>query len=330
MAETKEKVLGLLLSNSDDYISGEELSNELNLSRNAIWKAINSLKEDGHKIDAIRNKGYKLSLSGDILSAEGITSYLMDKSFYDISVYDVLPSTNTFSKEIASKTPIEGKVIVANNQTQGRGRYDRRFFSPDNSGVYFSITLRPTFATENITFLPPLAALAVCKAVEKLSNSEPRIKWVNDVYIGERKICGILSEASFSMENNKLDYVILGIGINIYRPKDDFPEDIKDIAGCIFDKSETDIRNKLIAEVLNFLYDSYKNFDAQEIAREYKNYSFLIGREVYVMENGKNDRTAKVLDINEKNELVVQYNDDTIKALNSGEVSIKINKEIKK
>ncbi|ONI40885.1 biotin--[acetyl-CoA-carboxylase] ligase [Candidatus Epulonipiscium fishelsonii] len=320
---TKEQVLKLLLKNPTKHISGEQIANELNMSRNAIWKVIKSLETEGYDITAVRNKGYSLNLSTDILSKSGIENYIDNKTFFDIETYDSVPSTNTLAKKHASQQPMEGKVIVSKMQTQGRGRRGRDFYSPNDTGVYFSIVLCPKLEKEELTFITSLTAVAVCRAIQKLSDTNPKIKWVNDIYIDNKKVSGILTEASFSIENGQVEYVIVGIGINIYKPEVDFPEDIKNIAGYIFEETSIDIRNKLVATVLNEFLSLYQNFNIEEIAKEYKNLSFIIGKTIYVLT--ENDKiTAKVNDINSRNELVVEYEDGKIEALNSGEISIKV------
>lgn len=319
----KNDVLALLSQNQNQYISGSSLAKSLNVSRNSIWKVIKSLENDGYKINAITNKGYALLSENDILSKEGIYSYLKDKDFFDIDCHSEVTSTSTILKDFANNGQKEGKVIVSAKQNAGRGRLGRDFYSPQDTGVYFSILLRPKISTGKTIFLTTMTAIAVVDAIAKVTNKESKIKWVNDIFVNDKKICGILSEASFTMENFNIDYVTLGIGINIYNPHNGFPTGIQDIAGYLLDDTIDDIRNRLVAQVLDNFLQYYTTFDTQEIAQKYKSYSYVLGKDILVIKN-EQSRKAKVLDIDENCALVVRYEDNSIESLFSGEISTKI------
>ena len=320
----KEKILQQLENNKGNYISGGQLAKDLGVSRNAIWKAIKSLEKNGYKIFAIPNKGYCLSDTNDILSASSINQYL--KYPLNISVYKTLSSTNTVLKEEANNGAPEGTVIISEEQTAGRGRMGKKFYSPAGTGIYLSILLRPDMPASKSLFLTTSAAVATAKAIEDVSDKKAGIKWVNDIYIGTKKVCGILTEAAFNMETGKLDYAIVGIGINICFPKNGFPSDIDNIATAVFDKTSdsTNKRSKLIAHLLDYLMDYYQDFDKKDYVKEYIDRSILIGREVSLIES---DHTtpATVLSIDNDCRLKVKLKDNTERWLSSGEVSIKIN-----
>lgn len=322
----KDEVLKMLENNKGDFFSGATLADELGVSRNAVWKAINTLKNSGYKIDAIPNKGYCLMQDSNILSFQSIRKYLNSQyKDLDIKVYKSISSTNTVLKEFAAAGAPEGTVLVAECQTSGRGRFGRNFHSPSDTGIYFSILLRPSMPANESLFLTTSAAVAVAKSIESVSDCKADIKWVNDVYINDKKVCGILTEGSFNVETGKLDYAIVGIGINVCPPKNGFPEDIKDVAGSVFTREEdsVDSRSKLVAEVLNIFMDYYAHFSEKKFYKEYKERSFLLGREIYVVEGDKTT-PATALDLDNECHLIVKFQDGTIKELSSGEVSIKI------
>lgn len=317
----KEDVLSVLESNRGDYVSGEELAEFTGVSRNAVWKAIRALKQEGFEIKSVTNKGYMLPRNSDKVTRQGIEKFLED-DFYDIIVQDVVTSTNTVAKELAAKGAREGVVVVANEQTQGKGRVGRKFFAPADCGAYMSIILRPQNILNEAAFLTVVAGVAVAGAIEEVGGKFARIKWVNDVFVDGKKCCGILSEAVTDMECGGIDHVVVGIGINVREPEGGFAEEIKDIAGVACDDYIDDARNRIIAAVLNRFEDYYLDFDKQRIAKEYKRRSFLIGRDVIVV-RGDTENAARVTDIDEDCRLIVEYEDGHEECLGSGEVKIK-------
>lgn len=320
---TKEKVLLILESKKGEFISGEEIGTTLGVSRNAIWKAISGLKEKGYEIESSKIKGYCLRDKKNILSLSKIQSCLDQKMFYNIQIEEEVTSTNSILKEWAIEGEPEGKVLIANKQTNGRGRQNRSFYSPENTGIYMSILLRPKLDINQALMITTGAAVGICRAIEEVTGASPGIKWVNDIYIQEKKICGILTEAGINLESKSLDYAILGIGINIQLPEGDFPEEIKDIAGSLFGKnSPEDTKNQLIAEILNEFYEIYQNLLSKEFLEEYKSRSILINREVSLIKVGET-RKVKVIDIDKECRLVVK-SEAGIEYINSGEVSLKI------
>lgn len=324
MITVKQKVLSILEEQKGESISGTSLANNLSVSRNAVWKAIKSLQGEGYDITAVTNKGYCLSSGNDILSEHSIKPYLNDNTMkLRIEVHKSVGSTNTLLKELAINNEAEGKIIIAEEQTEGRGRFGRSFYSPSKTGIYMSILLRPKMTAEESLFITTSAAVAVAKAIEKIAGCQAKIKWVNDIYCDGKKVCGILTEAAIDFESGGLEYAVLGIGINILKPENDFPVDLKAIATSIL-KKETYLPNtksQLIAEILNNFFQYYYNSSNKEVLEEYRNRSFLLGKEIMVMSGGKEER-ALAKDIDDKGQMVVEFPDGTVKALNSGEVSI--------
>lgn len=320
--KTKDIVLRELEKNRANYISGQELAEKLNISRTAIWKAINTLKESGFQIESQTKLGYKLLEKDDKLSEEGIRKGLREElKDIDLFVYDEIDSTNTEAKRRLYSSDVKDfTVIVSDMQKGGRGRTGKSFASPKGSGVYFSIILHPKdfydFSYFDLTTVK--AAVAVAEGIKETTGKQAEIKWVNDLFINGRKICGILSELDADFESRSVKSVIVGIGINVNEPKDDSFKDLKDIAGYI----GTDvIRNKILSSILNAFYENNYVKKDKEIIDYYKKHSLVIGKDLTFELNGKK-YTAKGVDINDKGNLIVDTGEKRI-TLSSGEVSIK-------
>ena len=256
---SKEKVLEFLESNREDYISGEAMANAIGISRNAVWKAINDLRKSGYSIDAISNKGYKLSGANDIISVAGITSFLNTDvlNIYNnnedmIRIYDTVSSTNRIAKELAIAGGAHGTLVVAKEQTEGRGRRDHSFYSPEG-GLYMSILLTPAHLSSlDPDTITTNTGNAVCDAIEAVSDIRPRLKPINDLFIKDKKICGILTEAGTEFETGEVQWIVVGIGINFDSDIAAFPGDIKNTATSLFAPGKsTSTKNQLIAEILN-------------------------------------------------------------------------------
>ncbi|MBE6800489.1 MAG: biotin--[acetyl-CoA-carboxylase] ligase [Ruminococcaceae bacterium] len=259
----------------------------------------------------------------DIIDSEKIFELLNDelKSKIKIEALKKTTSTNTLVKEKANEKD-EGFVIVAGEQTAGRGRMGRSFFSPGDSGVYMSLLLKPQIKPEDAVQITTAAAVSVCRALERLGVSDSKIKWVNDIYIGNKKVCGILTESGFNSATSMLDFAVLGVGINIYESAEGFPDEIKDIAGAIFSQKEENLRNKFIAGFISEFFEFYMSLSSRKHLKEYRERSFVLGKEITVIQ-GENIRNAKALDIDENCNLIAQFPNGTTEKLYSGEISIK-------
>lgn len=320
----KERLLPLLSDRGEDYLSGEDAARLLGVSRNAVWKAVSALKEDGYNIEAVTNRGYRLKDSGDVLSSAEIEKNLTFlKGKLNIEVKKTVTSTNALLKEKAAAGADEGTVLIALSQTAGRGRFTRKFFSPLDSGIYMSILLRPRISAENATLITTAAAVAVAEAAENLSGRKTGIKWVNDVLIDGKKICGILTEASLNIESGELDYAVLGIGLNVYEPENGFPDEIKNIAGAIFKERGAGQKSRLEAAVLESFFKYYEDLSERGFLNAYKERCIVLGKQINVLSQG-GSRPATALDIDENCRLHVKYSDGSQTLLSSGEVSIKI------
>jgi BirA family biotin operon repressor/biotin-[acetyl-CoA-carboxylase] ligase len=322
----KERILALLDGNRGEYISGEEIAGKLSVTRSAVWKNIKSLQTEGYSIKAVTNKGYALSSNTDILSVSAITNYL-DEQCEDlrIEVLKSSESTNEAVKKLALNGDAEGKVILSEEQTAGRGRKSRTFYSPPGTGIYMSLLLRPKISAADSFLLTTSAAVAVSLAIESVSNKDTKIKWVNDVFMDDKKVCGILTEASLSLESGLLDYAVLGIGINVSHPSGGFPEDLSDIATSVFSDSTNngDIRNRLAAEILNHFMTFYEGLTDRLFLPEYKKRMLFLGKTVTILKDNKKSE-ATAIDIDNDCRLKVRYANGEEEYLSSGEVSIKI------
>ncbi|MDD6799606.1 MAG: biotin--[acetyl-CoA-carboxylase] ligase [Firmicutes bacterium] len=320
----KQSVLELFEENENVYLSGEEIAKKLFVSRNAVWKAVRDLKEDGYDISAVTNKGYCMNSNSGILSKQSVEKNL-DKSRFDVNVYKVVDSTNTLAKELAEKGAKEGTVVIAEEQTAGKGRMGRIFYSPKGTGLYMSIVLRPGIRADEAVCITAMAAVCVAESIESVCDNKAEIKWVNDVYCNRKKVCGILTQGAVNFESGFFDYAIVGIGINVAEPPEGFPESISDIAGAVFKSInlKSDIKSVLAAEILNRFILYYDSFDKKTFLDEYKRRSFLIGEDILVV-RANEMIPAKAVQITDNCGLVVEYENKTSEILTSGEVSIKI------
>lgn len=240
----------------------------------------------------------------------------------NITIFDELDSTNNYLKKLGSQGKKENQLVIALRQTGGRGRKGRSFYSPSGTGVYFSLLLHPECVIEKSLFLTVMAAVSVAETVMEYNKNNVKIKWVNDIYIDGKKVCGILTEGAINSDK-KLDYAVVGIGINVIAPKNGFPEYIKDIATAIFPgKTEENIKEKIVAEVVNRFFQMY-NGDDNDFIRRYKEYSYLTGKEINII-SGENTRPAVVLDITDDCRLLVKNKNGEIEEISSGDVSVRL------
>lgn len=320
----KEKIIHIL-NNEKDFVSGEEISRILGVSRAAVWKHMKALKEEGYEIESVSRKGYRLIQSPDLLTEEEVKKNV-DSSVMGRSIihFDSVGSTNTAAKELADKGEDHGAVIIGEEQTSGKGRLGRSWVSPKYKGIWMSFILRPEINPMLIARITQVGAAAVVKAGEEM-DLDFKVKWPNDIILNDKKICGILTE--MSSELNQINYVILGIGINANLDLKDFDEELVEKASSIKMESGKAVdRKELVGRIINNfekLYNSFmedeKGLDSISICREK---SILIGKEVRVIKGGKTTE-AKVLDLNDDGELVVEKKNGEVEKLFSGEVSVR-------
>lgn len=332
----KDEVLLLLENHRGDFFSGQEIAELLSVTRASVWKAVKSLQKDGYGIEAINNKGYTLKKAPDMLSAAFIAQKLNENGIpLAIQVEKIVDSTNNVLKNYVTKGEKRDMVLLAEEQSAGRGRRGRSFYSPEGTGVYLSLLLHPDATPKEGTMLTTLTAVAAAQAIEKVAGEQVQIKWVNDLWMRGKKISGILTEGSASLEEGKLEYVIVGIGINLYEPSKGFPEELKDVAGAVFPDAflRENLRNCLAVEFLVNFMKYYQTFPAKGYLEEYRKRSFVIGKKVRILrpegapdreEKGAGREFAKVLGIDDECHLEVQYEDGVVEKLSSGEISVKV------
>ena len=322
---TRERLLTLLEGDQGAYLSGEELAGTLGVSRNAVWKAVKTLQREGYAIDAVPNRGYRLSVENDILSPQGIQKYLDDGCRgLCVEVFPRVDSTNALVREKAAAGAPAGYAAVAAAQTAGRGRLGRRFYSPAGTGVYLSLLLRPeNCAANRAVRITTMAAVAMCEAIESVSDEKAEIKWVNDIFIAGRKVCGILTEAAFDLESGLLEYAVLGVGVNVCAPDGGFPEELRHIAGAVFRSPQRDIKNRLTGAFLNRFMAIYAHPEDTGYGAAYRRRSLAVGKRVTVVSPDRS-RSALVLGVDEECRLLVRYGDGSEEALSTGEISIRL------
>jgi len=352
--KTKEQLLAVLEENRGVPVSGEAIAERLSVSRAAVWKAVKELEKAGYVIHAATKKGYSLAEENDILSEQGIRAALQaaisDDSKRDskieglhpeIFVYPSVDSTNIVAKQLAIGGATHGTVVIAESQTAGRGRFGRDFFSPPGCSVYMSVILRPMELRFVVpTLVTTMAAVAVCEAVESImgdaseNSPAPKIKWVNDVFLRGKKICGILSEAVTDFESGEIEWIVVGIGVNFREPKDGFPDEIKETAGAVFPEQnahlppvktsfKTPTRNRLIAEIIERLHKLNMAGNA-DFMQSYRDRLMYIGEKVTVRGAGAAQAyEATALGVDDIGGLIVQTADGEKLTLSSGEVSVR-------
>lgn len=316
-----DQVLGLLRDSSGP-LSGEEIAGKLQVSRNAVWKAVQRLREDGYEISAKTNCGYVLLSESCLPSPENISRRLTGSAQGAvIEIRDSVSSTNTVLKELAEQGRPEGTVLIARQQSAGKGRLGRSFYSPRGTGLYMSILLRPKFSAEESLSITTAAAVAVAGAVEEITGRRAMIKWVNDVYLDGYKICGILTEASVDFETNGLNYAVLGIGVNLQESEEGFSAELKDVAGTLFQKAPPEAYVQLAAGILNRFFGFYRTLTTYPFLQEYRERSLLTGMKIRFLRGGESF-AGKVLGVDENVRLLVELEDGTTTAFSAGEVII--------
>ena len=315
----KNKILQLL-KEKNDFVSGQALCEKFNVSRTAVWKAINSLKETGYVIESVTNKGYKLISSPDIVSEAEIKSNLKTSLIgKEIIVLESVGSTNDYIKENAQKL-MDGTVVTTREQTKGKGRLGRVWKNKKDDDISFSFILRPELSPMEVSAITPLCGLAVAKGLNEYFDFDAKIKWPNDIIVGNKKICGMLTE--MSCEFDRLEYLVVGIGVNVMSKA--FPEEIAHKAtSCVLQSDKEINKNQLLAVILKQIEDillggNYR-FNKENL-EEYKAYCATLGRKVTFTRKGESVEGVAT-DINNDGELVVTLPDNTTETVFSGEVT---------
>ena len=321
----RAKILEVLRLNMPEPVSGEELSVQLGVSRTAIWKHIQTLKNNGYEIESIPKKGYILHKAPDLLNPEEIVACLQTKWLgHHIHYMTAAVSTNEIAKSLADKGCPDGLVVVAEEQSGGKGRLSRGWFSPKGGGVWCSIVLRPPFMPYEASKCTLLAAVAVIQAVNKYKGVHASIKWPNDVLLNGRKMVGILTE--MSAEFGKINYIVIGTGINTNIAPEQIPEELKELSVSVAEVAEEPVKRvQILADYLKNVENLYEMAVKEgfgPIFDLWRRYSNTIGQEVKVIAPDKT-YLGTAVDIDEEGLLLVKKEDGTMEKVIAGDVSIR-------
>ena len=325
----RSQILNLLKQSGNDFLSGEDLAERLNVSRTAIWKHINALRDSGYDIESVPRSGYRLINSPDLLSAEEISTALSTKILGStIKYFTSTDSTNNQAKKLAMQGATDGTIVISEEQLGGRGRLSRMFFSPKYKGIWFSVILRPKFLPQEAPKCTLLAAVAIAKAIDEATGIKVGIKWPNDILYNGKKLVGILTEMNAEMDC--VNYIVIGMGINVNITSDEMPNDIKEIATSLKQIAKKDIsRLKLLTSILNNLEELYLAVQERGFAPifdEWRKYSITLNQHIKVI--GVNDSETfegVAVDIDNDGALLVKINGQ-IKRVLAGDVSIRPSK----
>lgn len=322
----QEKVLSLLLQDPSRPLSGEAMSRALGVSRAAVWKAIEALRREGYEISSAPNRGYRLESAPDRVR-EGELSGPLSGCLVGsrLMCLDTIDSTNTECKRQAMAGAPEGLVVIAEEQTGGRGRLGRSFQSPPGCGLYLSALLRPRLEPAEVADFTAWVAVAVCDGIQAACGVRPRIKWTNDIILNGRKLVGILTELGLVSESNSLDYLVIGIGINVNHRPEDFSPDIREMAISLSQALGHPVRRShLAAQVILALDRMYADFprNKAEYLEKYRADCLTPGNQVQLI-TPVSRQEAYALAIDDNFRLVVELPDGTRRALSAGEVSVR-------
>ena len=321
----RARILKLLRQQSQDYLSGEEISRQLAVSRTAVWKHIQELKNHGYEIEAHPRKGYRLKSRPDLLLPEeiraGLATQLLGKHivhFYDTS------STNNEAKRLAADDVVEGTIVVSEAQTLGRGRLNRGWFSPPGGGVWVSVILRPPFPPQEAPKCTLMAAVATVEAIREASGLNCGIKWPNDILWQGRKLVGILTEMSAEMD--AINFVVLGIGINVSLQESDFPEELRNIGASVSmgaerEVSRVEVLQKLL-ERLEYWYQVVKQEGFEPVLEAWRRESVTLGQPVRVLA-GEETYDGVAEELAEDGSLLVRTENGLRRVL-AGDVSLRL------
>lgn len=331
MSEKKnmKKIILKELSN-DEFITGTSLAEKYGYTRSYISKIVNELRDRGIEIESDKQKGYRLLKRYDIITEDMIKRQL--GTIYigkNLVVLQKVDSTNNYAKELARKGAPHGTVVIAEEQTNGRGRLGRSFNSPANSGLYYSVIIRPDYSIEMAQLITSCAAVAVAETIDELYNTDTKIKWVNDIFLGGKKVCGILTEASVSCEAGKLEYAVIGIGINVFDMRDSAPPELKDVATSLEAETGRRLPRSCIAATLSKnLEKELKKIRSRKFIPVYKSKSNLIGKRVSVTMNGE-EIQAEAVDIDLNANLIIKLDGGNLEHINSGEARVAMPEYVK-
>ena len=318
----REKILEVILDNEKEFISGEELSKKLGISRTAIWKHIRILRSQGYNIESVNKKGYRLvDEPTDLLNPQNIYRNLKTKFIgKNVLHFETIDSTNDYAKKIGNELR-DGSVIISEEQTKGKGRLGRVWESKAGEGIWISIILKPNIIPNKAPFITLIAGASIVKALNILG-VDAKIKWPNDITINNKKLSGILTELSAEIE--RVNYIVVGIGMNV---KDtDFEEELQDKATSLYKEnynvSRVDIVKEILCQFEKLYLDYIEKDDKKEVLDICRQYSAIINKEIYVIKNDQKE-LVDCIGINEEGNLIIKNKDGNLEEIMSGEVSIR-------
>lgn len=324
---SREAVLSLL-RNEGAFLSGEEISRRLGLSRTAVWKAVDVLRREGYEIEARTGLGYRLTAAPDALTEPEIRSFLGETAVVgrELRCFAELDSTNNYLKTQTAAP--DGTAAVADSQTAGRGRMDRSFQSPKGRGIYLSVLLRPPLPPERLLPVTALAGVAVCAAVERVCGVRPGLKWPNDPVLNGKKLCGILTEMSLEAETGRVQSLVLGIGVNVGQGPEDFTPEVREMATSLLQALGQPVsRPRLTAALLEELDRAYAALLAGDLSAylaAYRRDCVNLGKTVQLIPFGGGEReTAQAVDVDGEFSLVIRGSGGRERTVRSGEVSVR-------
>lgn len=322
----KQKILELLSQRQGTFISGEELSNMLNISRTAVWKHIHSLKEEGYRILASPRRGYVLTERPDILTETEIRSGLETRVFgQKVAFFPLLDSTNEEAKRLAAAGAPEGTVVVSEQQQQGKGRIGRQWASPPKIGLWFTLILRPAVLPVHAAQLTFVSAVAVCLALKEATGLPLTLKWPNDLLWDGKKVGGILTELSAEIE--KINFIIVGIGINVNQKEEDWPSELRNMAVSLQIAAGRTFHRAAILQVIlakyEELYHNYLQNGFAPILQAWRELNSTLGQEV-VVKSPEGSFAGRAEDVNADGCLLVRKASGELETVIVGDVSIRV------
>lgn len=320
----RDAILMFFKKNQGKFISGQAMSEECKVSRTAIWKHIQTLRKRGYCIESSTKKGYRLLSSPDLVSPLEVEDLLQTISIgKQYHYYELIESTNNTAKILANNGAKSGTIIIAEEQTSGRGRIQRGWYSPFAKGLWMSIILRPPYLPMEAPKTTLMVAVAITKALHSIGLKSAAIKWPNDILVQGKKLAGILTEMQGSME--EIDYIIIGIGLNTQIEKEDFPEELKNIATSLSNEGITVSRNEILSIILKSIEDEYRNVcmnGFESILNDWRKLNMMIGREVQVKLNNET-YTGFADAIDDDGNLIVTMHDGTKRRVVAGDISVR-------
>ncbi len=322
MSSTRSKLIELLSKNQHQYISGQHLSNSLKISRSAIWKHMNELKKDGYDIEGVTRKGYRIVSFPEKVSENtiqwGLNTFWAGKKVY---YKETIDSTQRLAHQLALDGAEHGTIVIADEQVKGKGRTGRHWQSHKSLGVWMSIILRPNILPYAAPQLTLVTATVIANLIEELTGIRPHIKWPNDILVNDKKIAGILTE--MQAEQDKVNYVIIGIGLNVNQLSTDFDHASSyPITSLRMETNETWSLIKIIQQMLQIFESKFDHFMTngfQEVKKEWEHYGFKMNEQIQI-KSGQNNRYGTFLGIAEDGALLIKNEEETIEKIYSAEI----------